>query len=405
MAQHDIVIRNGSLIDGTGSPARDADIAIDGDRITAVGKDVGTGRRELDARGLIVTPGFVDMHTHYDAQVSWDPFMTPSSWHGCTTVIMGNCGIGFAPVKPHRHDWLIGLMEGVEDIPGSAMHEGIRWGWESFPEYLDVVGAKPHVIDFGAQVPHASLRAYVMDERGANNEDATADDIAEMARLTEEGLRAGALGFSTSRTLLHKSIEGVPMPGTFAAQDEVFGIGRALARVGHGVFQLAGEHLTMAKEFPWMRKLAAELGRPVLFNISQTDQDPTLWQSLTKLLDEAAADNIPIYAQVAGRSIGIMMCWEGTAHPFAAVPAFLQLKMNLDSPAELRAALALPENRALILADTPFELGPFETFITQSYHKMFPMNDGMDYEPPASDSLAAVSQRTGFHLGNWRMMR
>ena len=207
--------------------------------ITEVGRVDAKGRQEIDADGALVTPGFVDIHTHYDGQITWDPLLTPSCWHGVTTIVMGNCGVGFAPVEPDRHEWLIGLMEGVEDIPGAALSAGIQWGWESFPEYLDAIDALPKAIDVGAQVPHGAVRGYVMGERGAKNEPATADDIEAMAAIVREGIRAGALGFSTSRTLAHRAIDGEPVPGTFAAEDELFGIGRVLGELGTGVFELA----------------------------------------------------------------------------------------------------------------------------------------------------------------------
>ncbi|HEX6416840.1 MAG TPA: amidohydrolase family protein, partial [Acidimicrobiales bacterium] len=236
---HDLVIRAGSVVDGTGAPARTADVAITGGVITEVGRVDGPARHEVDADGALVTPGFVDVHTHYDGQATWDALLSPSCWHGVTTVVMGNCGVGFAPVEPDRHDWLIGLMEGVEDIPGAALSAGIRWGWESFAEYLDAVAAHPHVVDIGAQVPHGAVRAYVMGDRGAANEPATAADIEAMAAIVRDGIRAGALGFSTSRTLAHRAIDGEPVPGTFAAEDELFGIGAVLGELGTGVFELA----------------------------------------------------------------------------------------------------------------------------------------------------------------------
>src|SRR5262245_10411117 len=214
---HDLVVRHGTIVDGSGSSPREGDVAIDGDRVTSVGGTAGKGRREIDARGLLVTPGWVDIHTHYDGQVTWDPWVTPSSWHGVTTVVMGNCGVGFAPAEPDRHAWLIELMEGVEDIPGSAMTEGITWEWTSFPEYLDAVERQPKVVDVGAQVGHGPLRAFVMGERGAANEPATAEDSLRMSQLVEEALLAGALGFSTSRTPLHRSKDGELVPGTDAA--------------------------------------------------------------------------------------------------------------------------------------------------------------------------------------------
>ena len=355
---------------------------------------MGPGRRELSADGLLVTPGFVDMHTHYDAQVTWDPAMTPSSWHGVTTVVMGNCGVGFAPVAPDRHDWLIGLMEGVEDIPGAAMHEGIRWGWESFPEYLDVIESLPHAIDFAAQIPHGALRAYVMGERGAANEQATADDIRAMYAAVRAALEAGAVGFSTSRTLLHKAIDGRPVPGTFAAREELFGIGRALKDTGRGVFQLAADHEHVPDEITWMRALAAETGRPVMFNLSQVDQAPDLWREGLRRLEEAVAAGAPVRAQAAGRAIGIIMSWHLTAHPFATRPTWLQ--MMHASPAEKLARLRDPTVRERILSEAPIVLGAFETFVTTSFHKMYPMRgEEMDYEPAAEDSVAALAARTG----------
>ncbi|MCP4808010.1 MAG: amidohydrolase family protein [Proteobacteria bacterium] len=392
---HDILIKNGTLIDGTGTERRQADVAIQGDRIVAVGRDLGPAREEIDASGCIVTPGFVDVHTHYDAQVTWDPMMTPSSWHGVTTVVMGSCGVGFAPARPDRHEWLIGLMEGVEDIPGAAMHEGIQWEWETFPEYMDAIERRPHVIDFGAQIPHGALRAYVMGERGADNEEATPDDVAEMSRIVEEALGAGALGFSTSRTLLHKSVFGVPVPGTFAHRDELFGIGDALKRADAGVFQCASEHADVPRETRWMRELAEETGRPVTFNLSQTDQAPTLWKELVEVLDQAHADGVPLYAQVAGRAIGIVMNWRLTAHPFRLFPAFHAEQYNHPEFEDLVARLRLPEVRERIVNDTPIQLDEFATFVTRSFHKMFKIGANPDYEPSEAVSVAAEAARRG----------
>jgi N-acyl-D-amino-acid deacylase len=392
---HDLVIRGGKVIDGTGAPARTADVAIDGDRVAAVGDRCGPGLREVDAHGLLVTPGFVDIHTHYDAQATWDPFLTPSSWHGVTTVVMGSCGVGFAPVAPDRHAWLIGLMEGVEDIPGAALVEGIRWGWESFPEYLDALEGTARALDIGAQVPHGALRAYVMGERGAKNDPATPQDVERMGALVREALEAGALGFSTSRTLLHKAIDGVPVPGTFAGKDELVGIGRAMAAAGHGVFQVASDHARVPEELVWMRELAEETRRPVMFNLSQVDQAPELWRAGLGLLDAAHRDGVPLFAQVAGRAIGIIMTLDGTAHPFVPYPSYQAIaRLPL---AERAAKLQDPALRARLLAEEPVSIGPFEDFITRCFPRMFlPDAEGnVDYEPGPETSVAAVAQRTG----------
>lgn len=390
---HDLVIRGGRVVDGSGGPARAADVAVEGDRIAAVGRDVGRGRREVDAADLLVTPGWVDVHTHYDAQVTWDPALSPSGWHGVTTVVMGNCGVGFAPVDPARHDWLIGLMEGVEDIPGAALHEGIQWGWESFPEYLDALASRRTAVDFGTQLPHGALRAYVMGDRGAANEAATRADVARMAELAAEAVRAGALGFSTSRTLLHRTTEGVLMPGTFAATDELFGIGRALAAAGGAVFQMAVEHGKVLEELEWIVPLARETGQPVVFNLSQSDGAPDVWREAVTALDEAAAAGLPVYAQVAGRAIGIVMSWRTTANPFALHPTFQGLA---PLPWEERLArLRDPAVRAAILAEPPVHVGDFEAFVTQTFGKMYPLGEDVDYEPPPEQSVAALAARQG----------
>src|SRR6476660_2516283 len=237
---HDLVISGGTLVDGTGAAPRRADVAIDGDRITEVGDlEDRSARETIDAGGMLVTPGFVDVHTHFDGQITWDPMLTPTCWHGVTTIVMGNCGVGFAPVHPDKHDWLIGLMEGVEDIPGAALSDGIQWGWETFPEYLDAVDRVPQMLDVGAQIPQGAVRGYVRGERGAKNEPATEADIDAMAVIVRGAIEAGALGVSTSRTSAHMAIDGEPVPGTFAAEDELFGIGRALADARTGVFALA----------------------------------------------------------------------------------------------------------------------------------------------------------------------
>ena len=387
---HDLLIKGGTVIDGSGAPRFIGDIAIDGDRIAAVGPSgsCGTARRVIDADGRLVTPGFVDVHTHYDAQVTWDPMLSPSSWHGVTTVVMGNCGVGFAPARPDRHDWLIGLMEGVEDIPGAAMVEGIEWAWESFPEYLDAIESKPHAIDFGTQIPHGALRAYVMGERGAGNEEANADDIAQMSALVAEALEAGALGFSTSRTTLHKSIDGVCVPGTFATRDEIFGIGEALKRTKKGIYQLACEHTMVPQEFVWMRELARDIDRPVCFNLSQTDFAPNLWKEVVGLLD--GLEDEKLFCQVAGRAIGLVMSFRLTAHPFAGKPTWKTLA-ELPWP-QLRAALARPEVRTALLNEDSEGLNLFEMFVTQSWQKMFRLGH---YEPTPDQSVLAESKRTG----------
>jgi len=393
------VIRNAHLVDGTGAPARNADVAFENGRITEVG-DAGTigtahAGRVIDADGRLLTPGWVDIHTHYDAQATWDPWMTPSSWHGVTTVVMGNCGVGFAPAAADKHDWLIALMEGVEDIPGSAMTEGITWGWESFEEYLAVLESTPHVLDFGTQIPHGSLRAYVMGERGAANEAATADDITAMSRMVESALRAGALGFSTSRTPLHRSRDGELVPGTHAGEDELMGIADALRRVGHGVFQFAPEHIKVPiNEWGWMRRLARETGATVSVNFSQPDDAPDLWRDVVSLLSQAHEDGLPMVGQVAGRSIGVLMCLEGSAHPLLFHPAFNAVRFS--SHAEQVAALRDPEFFRKVTQELPDDGGLFERVILQNTWKMFPVTQAnIDYEPPAHDSVREIARRRG----------
>ena len=398
---HDLVIRGGSVVDGTGATARTADVAITDGVVTEVGRVSGAATREVDADGLLVTPGFVDVHTHYDGQATWDELLTPSCWHGVTTVVMGNCGVGFAPVAPDRHDWLIGLMEGVEDIPGAALSVGITWGWEGFPEYLDAIESTHRVIDVGTQVPHGAVRAYVMGERGARNEPATSDDIARMAELVREGIEAGALGFSTSRTLAHRAIDGEPVPGTFAAEDELFGIGRVLGELGTGVFELApagalGEDVAAPeKEMAWMRKLAGVIGRPVTFALTQNDADPTGWRRMLELSGEAAAEGAPVRPQVHARTVSILLGFQ-TFHPLAFTPVWggsgLALLPWQEQVARLRAdddLRARVIEQAKALEDDPVVKGFMRP------NRVFLLGDPPDYEPPAGRSVAGIAAAQG----------
>jgi N-acyl-D-aspartate/D-glutamate deacylase len=393
---HDLVIRGGKVVDGTGAPARKADVAIDGKCISAIGDDVGDGRNEIDARGLLVTPGWVDIHTHYDGQATWDTHLTPSGWNGVTTIVMGNCGVGFAPVRPGQQDFLIQLMEGVEDIPGTALAEGIQWSWESFPEYLDALEQMPRAIDIGTQVPHGPVRTYVMGKRGARNEKATEEDVTEMAALVRDGLRAGALGFSTSRTILHRAKDGEVVPGTYADDQELLGIGRMLGEVGHGVFEVASDLAPEGDELSWMRRLSRETGRPVTFACLQNPGEPDQWKRLLKVVEEDAAEGGHLTPQVAQRPAGLLLGFESTAHPFMFAPAYAALAEL--PPAQRIERLSDPAVRREILSSPRPDLsqlpGP-AAMIMEAWQMMYPLGDPPDYEPGPEKSVAGIAEREG----------
>ena len=390
---HDLVIRNGNIVDGTGSSAFAGDVAVANGRLVQVGGKAGAARREIDAAGALVTPGFVDIHTHFDGQLTWDPYLTPSNGHGVTTIVAGNCGVGFAPAKPDKHAWLIDLMEGVEDIPGSALAEGIQWEWESFPECLDVIARRQYTMDIGTQVPHGPLRAYVMGERGTANEEATPDDIGQMAALVTQGLQAGALGFSTSRVLIHKSKSGELVPGTFASREELFGIGRAIQAAGHGLFQMTSIHDKLESEYAWIKDLARETGCTVQFNFQQGDAQPNQWQDILQMMEGAHAQGLKIYGGMAGRPAGMLYSWQSTIHPFVAYPSYAAIAAL--PLAEKLVHLRNPAFRAKLLAEQPRDLGPQGNFVTRSFHKLFVLGDPPEYEPDASTSIAAMALQRG----------
>jgi N-acyl-D-aspartate/D-glutamate deacylase len=396
---HDLVIRGGTVVDGTGGPSRTADVAVDDGIITAVGDlESAAAQRTIDADGLLVIPGVVDVHTHYDGQVTWDPLVTPSSWHGVTTIVMGNCGVGFAPVRPGSQEWLVQLMEGVEDIPGTALTEGITWGWESFPEYLTALEGMGRVVDVGTQVPHGAVRAYVMGERGSRNEPATPEDIAAMAALVKEGIAAGALGFSTSRTIVHRAVDGEPVPGTFAAEDEIFGIGQALKSLGAGVFELApagamGEDLAAPeREVALMRRLSAAIGRPISFALLQVDAAPDQWREILRLAAEANAEGADLRPQVAGRALNVLLGFQ-TFHPFSKRPTYLAIA---DLPlAERIQHLRKDEVRRAILSESIPDDPLMAMIGGHSTSHMFPLGEPPDYEPTPDKSVAAIARREG----------
>lgn len=393
---HDIVIRGGKILDGTGSAAFTGDVAIDGEKIVSVGGKAGPGRREIDADGLLVTPGWVDVHTHYDGQATWDPLITPSSWHGVTTVLFGNCGVGFAPVRRQDREAVIELMEGVEDIPGITLTEGLKWDWESFPEYLDALERQPRAIDIGAQIPHHPLRVYVMGERAIRREAATAEDVAEMRRLTEESLLAGAFGFTTSRTNSHKTPSGEMVPGRFAEIDELVGIGGALGATGIGAFGMNSDFEHEDTELDWATRLSIETGRPVWFLMTDRPTDPDRWRRLLKGVHAARAAGANVTAQVAGRPVGVILGVGTSLNPFSVRDAYDEIERL---PVDQRIArLRDPEVRRAILSAPPSpqrlaKLSQFRQLITTSWHKMFIMGDPLDYEPEESQSIAAIAAR------------
>src|SRR3954452_485659 len=349
MSSPSLVIRNGTIVDGSGGDPYEADLAIAGGKIAAIGKDIPKGAEEIDARGKLVTPGFVDVHTHYDAQVTWSERLSPSSWNGATTVMLGNCGVGFAPCHEDQHDMLINLMEGVEDIPEVVLSEGLPWNWHSFPEYLDALAARRYDADITAQVPHAALRVYVMGERGANREPATEQDRRRMAELTAEGLRAGASGFSTSRTLNHKSADGKHIPTLRAEEAELTAIAHAMRDTGIGWMQIVSDFQDQASEIGLFRRMARESTRPVTISLLQQDGRPDGWRELMAEIDEANAEGLRITAQVRSRPTSVLLGFELSQTPFMGRPSY---KAIADLPfAERLARLRQPELRARILAE------------------------------------------------------
>jgi N-acyl-D-aspartate/D-glutamate deacylase len=396
---HDLVIRGGTVVDGTGAGRYIADVAIDGGLITAVGPNLPSGKEEIDAAGKIVTPGFVDVHTHYDGQATWDQEMAPSSWHGVTTVVMGNCGVGFAPAKPDRHQWLISLMEGVEDIPGTALAEGITWNWETFPEYLDELERLPRTVDIGTHVPHGAVRAYVLGDREQPGAVPTDADVAEMSRIVEDGIRAGALGFSTSRTVLHRSVDGELVPGTTATAEELIEIGRAMGRVGHGVFEMASDLMREWNEFGWMGQLSRETGLPVTFAALQSIAKE---QPLDEQIERMRAENdngANIVAQIALRGNGIIMAWQGTVHPFRMRPSWQAIA---ELPwAEQKAKLLDPGFKAQLLSEpsdyseVPEELKGVAFVLSAGWGMQYEMDEDFDYEPQADASIAVRAEAKG----------
>ncbi|HCS27989.1 MAG TPA: amidohydrolase [Spongiibacteraceae bacterium] len=395
---YDLVIKNGKLVDGTGKPAEQGDIAIQGGVIVARGKVQGDARKTIDAKGKIVTPGWVDTHSHMDGQASWDAYCSPAANHGITTLIMGNCGVGFAPCKPTEADrqQMIEVMEDVEDIPGAALHEGIDWQWESFPEYLNALDKMPRAIDIGAQVPHCAVRTYVMGDRGTNNEPATDEDVAKMIEIVREGIDAGAVGFTTSRTELHTTRHGQVMPGTYADANELLGIGQAIGQLGKGIYGLVSDFHNWEEEMAWMKKLSIDNDCQVNFVLFfREDKD---WDRVVKQLDyvrEAAKDGARLIPHVGARPVNILMGWDGTVNPFMFSASYAPIA-GLPR-AERLEKLRDPAIRRAILDEPPMETGGdfFLEAITNGYDNLYVMGDIPDYEPAYEDSIEAKAKAAG----------
>jgi N-acyl-D-amino-acid deacylase len=396
---YELVIRNGLVVDGTGGAPFEADVAVEEGRIAAIGKNLARGTEEIDAAGKLVTPGFVDIHTHYDGQAVWSDRLAPSSSHGVTTAVGGNCGVGFAPCRPEHRDLLVSVMEGVEDIPEVVMTEGLTWDWETYPEYLDAIERRPRDIDFASQIPHSAVRVYAMGERGANREPATPEDLEKMQAIVREAIGVGALGFATSRLVIHKTGQGDPIPTFMAAETELEAMAMALKDAGRGVLQavfgIPGR--TFEDEIDLLARLGKISGRPASFSMAQSNQSPDAWKGAMKRLAEANASGPPIRAQVYPRPIGIVLGWDLSINPFSLCPSYQPLvKLPF---AERLAALRDPQVRARLLMEEPADaLIPLSRF-GRSYDFMWPLTDPPNYEPKAEDSIAAVAARGNMSPG------
>ncbi|MBU2532299.1 MAG: amidohydrolase family protein [Alphaproteobacteria bacterium] len=394
-SQFDLVIRNGSIADGTGADPFKGDVGIRGGKIAAIGKFDGQGAEEIDATGRIVTPGFVDIHTHYDGQAVWDKHMAPSAWHGVTTSVMGNCGVGFAPCKPADREKLVELMEGVEDIPGPVMHEGLDWKWESFPEYLAALESNGRDMDLCALLPHAAVRVFVMGERAIRHEAATKEDISEMRRITAEAMRAGAFGFSTSRTISHKSLSGDYTPTLKATEDELIGIALGMRDAGSGFIEIVSDwnEPDAKSEFEMLRRVVEISGRPAVFSLTQRHEAgrSEVWKELTALANQAAADGISIRPVAAPRAIGLLLGLEGSQNPFSGTPTYKSIA-NLPL-AERVAKMREPEIRNRILSEDPVAGSTFPLIHRLMWTQMFRFGNPPNYLPQREDSIAAMAER------------
>ncbi|MDA1298956.1 MAG: amidohydrolase family protein [Proteobacteria bacterium] len=388
---HDLVIQGGNVVDGTGQPMRRTSIAVKDGLIVAVGDDVGAGQRVIDAADLLVTPGFVDIHTHYDGQATWDPYLTPSSWHGVTSCVFGNCSVGFAPVRPDKTDYLINLMEGVEDIPGTVLAEGVSFDWESFPEYLDALESMPRVMNVGAQVPHAALRFYVMGDRGADHEAVpTRDEIEQMGELLESSLRAGALGFTTSRTTKHRAADGRVTPSLSASEAELLGLAAAMKRAGSGVIEVNSDF--GPGEFEAMRAAAERSGRPLSCLIVQVRNAPGLWRETMANVRAARAAGVDCNSQVHVRGIGMVMGLETTLNPFRSHAAWQELA---DLTPDARRARLRQDETLRSRLENVHPQDRHTRWIESLFGELFRLDETMNYEPTPDQSLLANAQRMG----------
>lgn len=392
MSEYDLIVRGGRIIDGTGSPEYLGDVAIIDGKIAQVGKVSGKATKEIQADGALVTPGFVDIHTHYDGQATWSSRMSPSSHHGVTTAIMGNCGVGFAPVKPGDHDLLVKLMEGVEDIPGAALHEGLSWDWETFPDYMDYLSKRQFDMDIGAQLPHAALRVYVMGERGANRDKANADDIAEMRRLTGEAIKSGALGFSSSRTLNHRSSSGDPTPSLTAAREELVGIGLGVKDAGRGVLEMISDFSELDMEFETIMAMVEQSGAPMTISLAQ-GLNPNGWRKLYGRIEAANARGLIVKGQVAPRAIGIMLGLTTSLNPFMLHPSFQSISGLPLS--ERMARLKDPEFQKRLFTEKPAPTYERLKQLIGKLSKVWILGDPPEYEPSPEDSIEAQAKRKG----------